>query len=176
MNTSTHEILYNIMVYCLRRHGDRVIPLYGCLDIERIRRYSSEHDVENNDLVDNWLSESFFIATDTYATSILASIGIVLNFVGCCQLMGKAERIKMFSLMLAVILLFDTFYLLFKLMRGIEIYIPVPEEYLRLYYIIADSGSRFSFTSSVLMMVAIGRVRYRAIQKPIRQRLSLIHI
>ena len=170
MNTSTHETLYNIMVYCLRRHGDRVIPLYGCLDMERIRQYSSEHDVENNDLVDNWLSESFFIVTDTYATSILASIGVILNFVGFCQLMGREERKKMFSVMLAMILLFDTFYLSFKFMRGIEIYIPVPEEYLRLYYIIADSGARFSFTSSVLMMVAIGRVRYRAIQKPIQQR------
>ena len=42
------------------------------------------------------------------------------------------------------------------------------------YYIIADSGARFSFTSSVLMMVAIGRVRYRAIQKPISQRILFL--
>ena len=174
MNTSTHKTLYNIMIYCLRRHGDRVIPLYGCLDMERIRRYSRQHEVEYNDMEDDWLSESFFVSIDTYATSILASIGILLNLVGFFQLMSRSERKKMFSLMLAVILLFDTLYLTFKIMRGIEVYIPVPEENLRLYYIMADSGARFSLTSSVSMMVAIGRVRYHAIQNPIQQRILLL--
>ena len=162
------------MMYCLRRHGDRVIPLYGCLDMERIRSYSSQHEVENNDMEDNWLTESFFLAVDTYATSILATIGILLNLIGFWQLMHRSERKKMFSLMLAVILLFDTIYLTFKLMRGIEIYVPIPEENLRLYYIIADSGARFAWTASVLMMVAIGRVRYHAIQNPIQQRILLL--
>ena len=174
MNTSTHKALYNIMVYCLRRHRDRVIPLFRCLDMERIRSYSSQDEVRNNDMENDWLTESFLLAVDTYATSILATIGILLNLVGFCQLMRRSERKKIFSLMLAVILLFDTIYLTFKLIRGIEIYIPVPEENLRLYYIIADSGARFAWTSSVLMMVAIGRVRHHAIQKPIRQRILLL--
>ena len=89
--------------------------------MERIRSYSSQHEVEYNDMEDDWLSESFFVSIDTYATSILASIGILLNLVGFCQMMTRSERKKMFSLMLAVILLFDTLYLTFKLMRGIEI-------------------------------------------------------
>ena len=99
MNTSTHKVLYNIMVYCLRRHGDRVIPLYRCLDMERIRSYSSQHEVKNNDMENDWLTESFLLAVDTYATSILATIGILLNLVGFCQPMRRSERKKIFSLM-----------------------------------------------------------------------------
>ena len=75
--------------------------------------------------------------------------------------------------MLAPILVFDTIYLAFKLMRSLKPYILIPDEGLLLYYTIANSGIRFSLTSSTLMMVAIGRVRYHAVKTPILQRTLL---
>ena len=174
MNTSVHKTLDNIMKYCLKRHQDRMIPLYKCLDIERIVAFHANITSENNKIEESSIGDTYFLVIDTYATAVLSFIGIILNIVGSCQLMRKSERNKLFSSMLSVILLFDIFYLVFKLMKGLEIYMPVPAENLRLYRIITDSGVRFSLTSSILMMVAIARVRYQAILKPIRQRILFL--
>ena len=77
----------------------------------------------------------------------------------------------MFNLMLYAILISDIAYLTFNHMRSLQLYFAVPDEYLSMYYTIASSGARFSLTSSILMMVVLGRVRIKAIRNPLRQRI-----
>ena len=74
------------------------------------------------------ISDSFLLAFDIYATTVLAFVGISLNILGCYQILSRPERKKMFNLMLAPILVFDTIYVAFKLMRSLEPYIPSPVE------------------------------------------------
>ena len=147
--------------------------LYGCLDRKR-----AEFDLFNNVLkekenAEDDVSELFLLVLDTYATSVIAFIGIFVNILGCFQLLNRLERKKMFNLMLVSILSFDILYLICKLIRSLEYFIPVPNEDLWLYYIIADAIGRFSLTGSILMMVAIGRVRYNVIRTPLQQRILL---
>ena len=116
------------------------------------------------------VSDFYLLVFDTYAASLLEFIGILLNMLACWQLLGSSERKKILDLMLVAILLFDSFCLTFKLMRSLELYGLVPDEDLLMFYTIANSGVKFSLTSSILMMVAIGRVRYQAARKPIDQK------
>ena len=124
-------------------------------------------------LKEDRISDLFFLVFDTYATSGLAFIGIFINILGCCQLLSRSERKKMFSLVLLSILVFDILYLAFKLMRSLEHFLPVPDRDLWIYYTIADAGGRFALTGTILMMVAIARIRYQAIKTPIQQRILL---
>ena len=126
--------------------------------------------IEQN-MEEGFVSSTFLLVVDQYATSILSGIGIIVNMIGCLQLMAKSEREKMFNWMLSVTLVFDILYLAFKLMRSLEeICISVPNHYLEMYYTISNFGVRFSLTSTILMMVAMGHARYQAIQHPMRQR------
>ena len=75
--------------------------------------------------------------------------------------------------MLSAILISDMAYLTFNHMRSLQLYFPVPDEYLPMYFTIASSGARFSLTSSILMMVALGCVRIKTIRNPLRQRILL---
>ena len=129
--------------------------------------------MKEKEIAEDGISYLFLSIFDTYATSGIAFIGIFVNILGCCQLLNRSERKKMFSLMLVSMLLFDILYLICKLIRSLEHFIPVPHEDLWLYYTIADTLGRFSLTGSILMMVAIGRVRYDAIRAPLHQRILL---
>ena len=165
--------LRNILVHCVKRHHDHMTILYGCLDRKR-----AEFDLFNNVLkekenAEDDVSELFLLVLDTYATSGIAFIGIFVNVLGCFQLLNRLERKKMFNLMLVSILSFDILYLICKLIRSLEYFIPVPNEDLWLYYIIADAIGRFSLTGSILMIVAIGSVRYNVIRTPLQQRILL---
>ena len=173
ISLSSDKILRNIFLHCMVRHRDQMTQLYSCLDTKRDEIDQHTISLRGKEMEEGLISDSFLLAFDTYATTVLAFIGIFLNILGCYQILSRSERKKMFNLMLAPILVFDTIYLAFKLMRSLEPYIPIPDEGLLLYYTIANSGIRFSLTSSTLMMVAIGRVRYHAVKKPILQRTLL---
>ena len=163
--------LKHALVFCVKKHHDEMTLLYGCLDRKR-----AELDIYNSFLKEKERAEAdikdlFLLVLDTYATSGIAFIGIFVNIIGCCQLLNRSERKKIFSLMLVSMLSFDLLYLACKLIRSLEYFIPVPYEDLWLYYTIADTIGRFSLTGSILMMVAIGRVRYNAIRTPLQQRI-----
>ena len=165
MNSSN---LKQILVYCVKRYKDEMNLLYGCLDSKR--RDLARYDIM---LKEESVSDLFLLVLDTYATSGLAFIGIIINVLGCCQLLSRSERQKMFSLVLLSILVFDILYLAFKLMRSLEHFLPVADQDFWLYYTIADAGGRFALTGTILMMVAIARIRYRAIKTPLQQRTLL---
>ena len=176
MDVSKYDMLQKIMVYCLLRHPDKMIQAYGCVDMELHKYIDTHQDQKNIQLIpkhmeDGYVSSTFLLVTDKYATSIISAIGIIVNIIGCFQLMAKSEREKMFSWMLSATLLFDIFYLAFKLMYSLEeLCISVPNEYLKIYHTMSNFGVRFFLTSTTLMMVAMGHARYQAIQYPMRQR------
>ena len=175
MDVSRYDVLQDIMTLCLLRHPDQIITLHGCVDL-KLHTYIDTLKDQNSPLLEKnteevFVSPTFFLVVDQYATSIISVIGIIVNIIGCLQLMAKSEREKMFNWMLSVTLLFDIFFLAFKLMRSLEeICISVPNGYLKMYYTISNFGVRFSLTSTILMMVALGHARYQAIQHPMRQR------
>ena len=170
MNSS---VIYSILIHCFKRHPDEMDQIFSCLDTKReaAKRYNIL--MKGNKIAKDLNMDLFLLVLDTYGTLILAAIGIFVNIIGCYQLLRRSERKKMISLMLVSILSFDILYLAFKLVRSVEYFIPVPNEYLSPYYTLADAGARFSLTDSILMMVAIGRVRYQAVRKPIHQRIFL---
>ena len=141
--------------------------LYGCLDRKRAEFDLYLNILKEKENAEDEISDLFLLVLDTYATSGIAFMGIFVNVLGCFQLLNRLERKKMFNLMLVSILSFDILYLICKLIRSLEYFIPVPNEDLWLYYIIADAIGRFSLTGSILMMVAIGRVRYNVIRTPL---------
>ena len=163
-------VLSSILAYCYKRHSDNENFVFGCFDTERDLAYRYNIIQKEMKREEDLGVDLFLLVFDTYGTSILAFAGIVINIHGCCKLLSRCGRKKMLNILLVSLLLFDIIYLTFKLMRSLEHFIPLPNENLSIYYTIADAGARFSLTSSILMMVAIGRVRYQAIQKPIQQR------
>ena len=163
--------LKHALVFCVKKHHDEMTLLYGCLDRKRAELDLYNSFLKKKERAEEDIKDLFLLVLDTYATSGIAFIGIFLNIIGCCQLLNRSERKKMFSLMLVSMLSFDLLYLACKLIRSLEYFIPVPYEDLWLYYTIADTIGRFSLTGSILMMVAIGRVRYNAIRTPLHQRI-----
>ena len=178
MNFSREEILTSftdtIMAYCFNRYPDQLTEISECFDTKIAEIGQIKDKIIENEMADNLISDIFLLVVDTYATSILAIIGILLNIQGCWQLLSRRQRKKVFNLMLAVTLSFDILYLSSKLLRSLEMYLPIPKKNLWLYYSIVNSGIRFSLSSSTLMMVAIGRVRYDAIRKPVQQRMLFL--
>lgn len=175
MKVSMYDVLQQFMVECLLQHPDQMLPAYGCVAM-KLHKYINTHQDQNIQLIEKNMEEglvspTFVFAIDKYATSVLSVIGIIINVIGCVQLMAKSEREKMFNWMLSVTLVFDIFYLAFKLMRSLEeLCITVPNVHLKMYYTISNFGVRFSLPSTILMMVAMGNARYQAIQYPMRQR------
>ena len=163
-------VLSSILAYCYKRHLNDTNLVFGCFDTERDLALLYKTIQKEKKLEEDFNVDLFLLVFDIYGTSSLAFAGIVINIHGCCKLLNRTERKKMLNMLLASLLLFDILYLTFKLVRSLEHFIPVPNEYLSIYYTIADAGARFSLTSSIFMMVAIGRVRYQAIRKPIHQR------
>ena len=161
--------LKHILGSCVKQHRDQMTFLFRCLDSKREKLNLFNNILKEKEIAEDGISYLFLSILDTYATSGIAFIGMFVNMLGCCQLLNKSERKKMFSLMLLSMLIFDILYLICKLIRSLEHFIPVPHEDLWLYYTIADAIGRFSLTGSILMMVAIGRERYNAIRAPLHQ-------
>ena len=163
-------VLSSILAHCYKRYSDDKNLVFGCFDTERDLAYRYNIIQKEKKREEDFNVDLFLLIFDTYGTSILACAGIIINIHGCCKLLSRYEREKTLNMLLVSLLLFDIIYLTFKLMRSLEHFIPVPNENLSTYYTMADAGARFSLTSSILMMVVIGRVRYQAIRKPIQQR------
>ena len=122
-----------------------------------------------------WIKR-FYLIIDGFAISIVASIGIIINMIGTFRLLStRSERTKMYNLLLSSILIFDTFFLGFQILRTVQTYfISISANYLRPYYVLISSGVRFTFLSSILMLVALAHSRYHAITTPFRQRILLL--
>ena len=87
----------------------------------------------------------------------MASVGILLNIFGLVLLLTERRREKMFNLLLSTLLIFDTLFLCFNLIKSVATnLIVIPDNYLPSYYLILKfivyPGSRFSLMSSILTL------------------------
>ena len=115
----------------------------------------------------NYLLSNFLLVSNGYIVSILSIVGILINLIGIAFLFNGPRRRKLYSLFLSSLLFFDAFFLLFELSRSIEGYFfSVSEKYSKTCTIIMNSGIRFTLTSSIWMLVALGHIRLSAIRKP----------
>ena len=107
----------------------------------------------------------FHIVINGYAVTIIAAIGLILNMIGIFFLSTGPRRGRIFSLLVSSLLGFDAIFLLFEIFKSLEFWlISIPTKYFKAYLITVSSGIRFSMISSILMLVAIARVRLCAMR------------
>jgi hypothetical protein len=122
-------------------------------------------------LIDNRAFPTLDLVVDGYAILIFATVGIILNITGMFVLLRKSGLRTLFNLLLSSIVAFDSIYLAFKIFASLQDYIlPFSTNYLGWYYLIRKSGERFSFISSVLLLIALGHSRYEAVRNPFKHR------
>ena len=111
---------------------------------------------------------SIFI--ERYGITTVASLGILLNLIGVAFLIAERRK-SVFNLLLSTLLIFDTLFLVFNLIKSVGTHFAmIPAKYLKSYSIIVYSGSRFSHISSIFMTVALSHSRFKAVNKPIQHR------
>ena len=102
-----------------------------------------------------------------YATLVTACIGLALNTAGIYLLSRRKGCRNMFHLLLIVNLVFDTIYLSFQTIRSLHThFISFRSNPSITYYIITNSGERFTYISSVLTLIALTHSRYQAVTNP----------
>ena len=106
-----------------------------------------------------------------YCTLTITVIGFVLNMVGI-YLLSRREGLKnIFNIMLVINLIFDTIYLVFQATRSVSThFISSSHPSTVTSYILTNSGERFTYISSVLMLIALTHSRYQAATSPYEYR------
>ena len=102
-----------------------------------------------------------------YATLVTACIGLALNTAGIYLLSRRKGCRNMFHLLLIANLIFDSIYLSFQTLRSLHThFIHFTSSPTITYYIITNSGERFTYISSVLTLIALAHSRYRVVTNP----------
>ena len=106
-----------------------------------------------------------------YCTLITTVIGFVLNMVGIYLLSRRQGLKNIFNIMLIINLIFDTIYLVFQASRSVQThFISYSQPSTVTSYILTNSGERFTYISSVLMLIALTHSRYQAATSPYEYR------
>ena len=102
-----------------------------------------------------------------YVVSTLAAIGLIFNIIGTCFLSSGPRLGQINSLLVSSLFTFNAIYLFFETLKSLELWaFTCPKKYFKTFLIFVNSGIRSSMISSILMLVAISRVRLCAIRKP----------
>ena len=102
-----------------------------------------------------------------YATLLTACFGLGLNTTGIYLLSRRKGCRNMFHLLLIANLVFDSIYLVFQTLRSLHThFISFTSNPSMTYYIITNSGERFTYISSALTLIALTHSRYRAVTNP----------
>ena len=106
-----------------------------------------------------------------YAVLIIACIGLFLNTAGI-YLLSRNEGYKNILNILRIInLIFDTAYLVFQTIRSVHTHFTSFSTPLSAtYYILTNSGERFSYIASVLTFVALAHSQYLVVTNPFQGR------
>ena len=92
------------------------------------KNHSSATKVEDTSM------PTFDLLIGGYAIPIAALMGIILNAIGIGLLSTRSKRKKLFNMLLSTLLVFDTFFLVFQILRSLQIhFISVSANYLRMY-------------------------------------------
>ena len=106
-----------------------------------------------------------------YCTLITTVVGFVLNMVGIYLLSRRQGLKNIFNIMLIINLIFDTIYLVFQASRSVKTHFNSSScPTTATYHILTNSGERFTYISSVLMLVALTHSRYQAATSPYEYR------
>ena len=103
-----------------------------------------------------------------YVTIAVASIGSILNLVGVYLLSRRQGRKNIFNILFIVNLIFDTAYLATRILH--TYFISLTSPLTSMYYILRNSGERFTLITSVLILVALTHSRYQAATSPHKYR------
>ena len=102
-----------------------------------------------------------------YTTLVAASIGFVINVVGIYLMSRRQGHKNIFNIMFIINLISDTTYLAFQTIRSVHThFMSFASPLSSTYYILTNSGERFTYITSVLMLVALTHSRYQAATRP----------
>ena len=124
---------------------------------------NSTHELNQDNFVSNF---NHYICG--YVTIAIASIGSILNLVGVYLLSRRQGRKNIFNLLFIVNLIFDTAYLATRILH--TYFISLTSPLTSMYYILRNSGERFTLITSVLILVALTHSRYQAATSPHKYR------
>ena len=102
-----------------------------------------------------------------YFTLATIVVGFVLNIIGIYLLSRRQGLQNIFNIMLIINLIFDTTYLIFQAIRSVNThFISSSNQQTATSYVLTNSGERFTYISSVLMLIALTHSRYQAATSP----------
>ena len=127
----------------------------------------TENDLPDSNPDD--LIHSLNLYVGGYATIITASFGLILNVIGICRLSQTGGTRKILNILRILNFIFDSIFLAFQINRAVH------TNFLSLstsatYYILSNSGERFSYIASVLTLLGLSHSQYNAITNPFEGR------
>ena len=121
---------------------------------------SDESDLESFTINLNLYIGGYFTLTTTI-------VGFVLNIIGIYLLSRRQGLQNIFNIMLIINLIFDTTYLIFQATRSVNThFISSSNPPTATSYVLTNSGERFTYIASVLMLIALTHSRYQAATSP----------
>ena len=106
---------------------------------------------------------------------VVATLGIILTAGGVYRFLRGPRRAQIYTLLLSTLLTFDAIFLVFEMLKNVELYIfSLPNKYRTLFHVIMNSAIRFSAISSISMLVTISHIRLGAIRKPFRHNSNML--
>ena len=106
-----------------------------------------------------------------YAVLIIACMGLFLNTAGIYLLLRKEGYKNILNVLRIINLIFDTAYLAFQTIRSVHTHFTSFSTPLSAtYYILTNSGERFSYIASVLTFVALAHSQYLVVTNPFQGR------
>ena len=106
-----------------------------------------------------------------YEVLIIACIGLFLNTAGIYLLSRKEGYKNILNILRIINLIFDTGYLVFQTIRSVHTHFTSFSTPLSAtYYILTNSGERFSYITSVLTFVALAHSQYLVVTNPFQGR------
>ena len=121
---------------------------------------SYESDLESTNINLNLYIGGYFTLTTTI-------VGFVLNMIGIYLLSRRQGLQNIFNIIFMVNLIFDTTYLIFQAIRSVNTHlISSSNPPKATSYILTNSGERFTYIASVLMLIALTHSRYQAATSP----------
>ena len=129
---------------------------------------------EANYEVHSKLLSTFYVTTG-YVISITSLIGICLNVLGIYILSIPSNRKTLLNFLLLALLIFETIFLFFRIMRCFEKHLKsLQPNYLKFYHVFVSCGIRFSLSTTILMVIVMARSRfYRVVNNIKRKKLVL---
>ena len=106
---------------------------------------------------------------------VVATLGSILIIIGVYTFLSGPRRKQIYTLLLSTLLIFDGIFLMFELLKNMELYLySLSIKYRALFHVIMNSAIRVSAIASTFMLVTISHVRLCAIRKPFHHNSNML--